>query len=383
MCDDDSKDIIKSNIKNVYDLTREELKAIKNTMFCKGEKHTEPPEIDFKNKKYAYVTLVMLGDWYIPGAVVLAYSLIRINAKADRVILVTNDVSKEGREILSKVYDRIIDIDYIDVYNKRASHADYQLYLRKIFTKMHIFKLTEYEKVLFLDADTVAIRKLDTLFSLETPAGCYFPNKDDVINLEKDTQLYKYDLNNKLIWYSKYCEDMPHGSVIPKKYTDAVKNDRNNSGISAAILLIKPDINEFNKIIDLVNNDNFYSNFIKNARWPEQQFLTLYYSGKWHNMNYLFLGLQGYPTWKVLYAIQYAGYKPWFVKRGSEEVILNEEFYTKNAKYNDFYFWYRIFLKFIKKNKDVLTNVLFEKTYEIAINTIKLHRKLYDKKIDK
>ena len=53
------------------------------------------------NNIYAYVTLVMLGDAYIPAAIVLAQSLINSGSEADRVVLVTNDVTEEGKQILS------------------------------------------------------------------------------------------------------------------------------------------------------------------------------------------------------------------------------------------------------------------------------------------
>ena len=38
--------------------------------------------------------------------------------------------------------------------------------LSKALSKLHVFRLTEYEKVIFFDADTLALRPLSSLFSL-------------------------------------------------------------------------------------------------------------------------------------------------------------------------------------------------------------------------
>jgi hypothetical protein len=43
--------------------------------------------------KFAYVTLLMKGDFYVPGALVLASSLKRTGNRADVICMVTEDVS--------------------------------------------------------------------------------------------------------------------------------------------------------------------------------------------------------------------------------------------------------------------------------------------------
>ena len=44
-------------------------------------------------------------------------------------------------------------------------------WIDKSFTKFNMLNLIEYDKVIQLDADMIAIRNLDELFELSTPAG--------------------------------------------------------------------------------------------------------------------------------------------------------------------------------------------------------------------
>ena len=72
------------------------------------------------NNIYAYVCIVMLGDSYIPGAIVLAQSLINCGSKADRVCLITPDVSEEAKKLLQMFFNKVKVVDYIQVNNWRA-----------------------------------------------------------------------------------------------------------------------------------------------------------------------------------------------------------------------------------------------------------------------
>lgn len=69
---------------------------------------------------YAWVCLVMLGDLYISAAIVLAQSLINSGSKADRVVLITPDVSEEGKKILEMYFNKVKVINYVNIENWRV-----------------------------------------------------------------------------------------------------------------------------------------------------------------------------------------------------------------------------------------------------------------------
>nr|ADV91288.1 p13 [Spodoptera frugiperda multiple nucleopolyhedrovirus]AFH59007.1 p13 [Spodoptera frugiperda multiple nucleopolyhedrovirus] len=126
---------------------------------------------------FAYVTLVMLGDEYVKGAKVLAKSLLASNTTHALVCMVTCDVSAQARNELAQIYDRVVDVDYIvyecpSMLTKRQNQM-YGKWIDKSFTKWQCLKLTDYEKIIYLDADHLVVKNIDHLFNLKAPAICF------------------------------------------------------------------------------------------------------------------------------------------------------------------------------------------------------------------
>jgi alpha-N-acetylglucosamine transferase len=323
-----------------------DLKDIK--MFCKNEDITYPdPDIMVdKNGKalYAYATLVMLGDKYISAAIVLAYSIRKLGSKADLVVLVTNDVSQEGKEILAIFFDHIIEIDYVDIPNWRTKIQKHRRYLELVFTKFHIFNLTQYKKILLIDADAIVLRYPDHLFNLNAPAGCLLKDKEYIITYD-DNGNYILPEDKEFKWYKKMCECCEHGKLIPKELTDNVIYERTDAGIGGGIMLLEPKKGEFESILEDISKNQKTKNLVeKSFVWPEQQYLTMRYSGKWHSMNPVFFGLQGYPHWKVLFGMQYGGDKP-FIRSSKFDISIR-------LQYPDYILWHKYFYDILEEHQE-------------------------------
>jgi len=326
---------------------------------CDHENNYNDPTDMINNdgtKNYAYVTLVMLGDKYISAALVLAYSLRLLKTKADLVVLVTNDVSDNGINILKKFYDHIIPITYINISNWRTKIQPHRKYLDYVFTKFHIFNLTQYKKVLLIDADAIIFKYPDHLFSLSPPAGCYLSNKELFITYDNRGN-YILPANKKIKWYEEYCDCCGHGKIIPKNLTDNVACDEKNSGIGGGLMLLEPKKGELDSILDDVSSGIAADLVCHKFVWPEQQYLTWRYSGKWTGINPLFYGLQGYPHWKVLYGLQYAGDKP-FVLKTSRPI-------KERLEYPDYILWHTLFRKILDENKEFKNELFFQEVIQM------------------
>jgi hypothetical protein len=319
---------------------------------------------------YAYVCIVMLGDLYISAAIVLAQSLINSGSKADRVVLVTPDVTEEGKKILQMYFNKVKVVDYVHVNNWRVKKQPQRKYLDLVFTKFHVFNLVEYKKIILIDADALVLKHPDHLFSLETPAGCLLEDKNLFISYNNKGD-YVFP-SGPIGWYEKFCKLAPHGEIIPKEVTDKLKTDFQNSGVGGGLMVLTPKVGEFDEIIRNVSF-GFMKHLVENKfPWPEQQYLTLRYSGKWHQINPRFFGLQGYPHWKVLYGLQYGGDKPFVLnsKMPIEERVL----------YDDYILWHDIYREILNVHPEFLDNKVLEDANKMAAIFMK-NRKLSRTKI--
>lgn len=338
---------------------------------CKDEIKYKDPEIMLNSdgtRKFAYVTLVMLGDKYIPAALVLAYSLRKLNTMADLVVLITPDVTEEAEHLLGKIFDKVIKINYITVENWRTKKQVHRKYLELVFTKFHLFNLTEYEKVLLIDADALVLKYPDHLFTLNAPAGCFLEDKDLFISYDS-TGNYILPPENKIQWYEKYCDCCSHGKKIPKEFTDKVLKDYRNSGIGGGLILLQPKKGELESILKDVTHGKMKYLLENKFVWPEQQYLCARYSGQWTSINPRFFGLQGYPHWKVLYGLQYGGDKP-FSLDSKFDISLRVE-------YPDFILWHKFYGEMLKdtyKDYDFKDNKVLKEAnemYKYFVNPLK------------
>jgi len=119
----------------------------------------------------AFVTLAT-SDSYATGALVLGHSIRSHGTTRQLVVLVTPGVSQEVRDSLAAVFDLV---EMVDLYDSKDT---VKLALLKrpelgvTFTKLHCWRLTQYTKCVFLDADTLALQTLDELFSEPELSAC-------------------------------------------------------------------------------------------------------------------------------------------------------------------------------------------------------------------
>ncbi|CAD6190491.1 unnamed protein product [Caenorhabditis auriculariae] len=111
----------------------------------------------------AWVTLATNDD-YAQGALVVAHSLRTVGTTRKTHCLITNQVSEPVRKELENHFD---DVTIVDVFNSRDAENLALLGrpdLGVTFTKLHCWRLAQYTKAVFLDADTLVIQNCDELF---------------------------------------------------------------------------------------------------------------------------------------------------------------------------------------------------------------------------
>ena len=277
-----------------------------------------------QNSRYAYVTMLYGDNDYFLGTLIFILSLLKTKPKYDTVLLYTFDVPTYKLDILKKYYTRTKEITYIQLKHKIRRKR-----FQNIFTKLKIFTLIDYEKILYLDNDMYVQKNLDHIFhKYNTPAG---------LGISEDLE-----------------------------FKDNEKVHKNKVVFNAGTWLIKPSIKDFKRMLSGIKNFNTNNEL-------EQEYVSYFYNKKWTNMSYKYnyqFGLASFSNNKRgqlydkinngnlndIYIIHYsAPKKPW-------NYLLNDELRNKNQNFrNDFKFygiWINLFIKtykkFIKNNLNLL-----------------------------
>ncbi|KAG6827054.1 hypothetical protein H0H92_013371 [Tricholoma furcatifolium] len=123
---------------------------------------------------YAFVTLVS-SDSYLPGALALAGALKDVHptppvppeVEFQTVCLVTPEtVDVSTIKLLRRAFDIVVGVEAILQQDEAGLALLGRLDLNTVLTKLHVFRLTQFSKVIFLDADVLPIRPLSHLFTL-------------------------------------------------------------------------------------------------------------------------------------------------------------------------------------------------------------------------
>lgn len=228
----------------------------------------------------AYVTLVTNAD-FARGAVALVRSLRLTGTAADVVVMHTGGVGEAALASIAALGARLKRVDLLptsDAFNAR--HAKKEIHGRNPFTKgrkpdfhtpldnftkLRLWEMTEYERVVFIDADAIVLRNIDRLF------------------------------------------EYPEFSAAPNVYESLSDFHRLNSGVFAA----RPSEATFASMLEGLDAPD--------AFWPrtDQTFLQSFFPD-WHGLpvffnmlQYVWFNLPELWDWKSVHLVHYQYEKPW------------------------------------------------------------------------
>ncbi len=336
-----------------------------------------PSNENIKREKFAYVWLLMKGDSYLPGIFTSVWSVKRTNPKANTVVMVTPDVSKEAREIISLVADYITEVAYIYHKSKplrtERQQEIYNTWIESSYTKWQCLRLN-FDKILFLDADTAILDNIDHLFNMQTPAG-------HVSFYNQKSALKKNGLNN---WYLEGNTLGKDGYPIHNSNLtqSQIKKSLEQNGTipSATSILLSPTLEDYNNYRKMLNeNEVFGTDTVING--VDEQSIAYYYSlwnkgpqTVWKNIHQRY-NPAGFWTENFIYENDfpivlhwYSDEKPWILDAKNPK--------NKDGKHlKDIIVWYDIFIDGIIHNNVNINKMNLKISYsldeykEILINS--------------
>ena len=240
--------------------------------------------------RHAYVTLVTNTD-YAMGATALVRSLRRTGTPADIVVMHTGGVEASALSPLTDFGARLVEAELLPTsaaFNERHQRA--RLHADAPFTKgnkpafhtpldnfakLRLWQLTQYERVVFIDADALVLRNIDRLF------------------------LY------------------PEFSAAPNVYESLADFHRLNSGVFVA----KPSEETFRAMLSALDApDAFWrrtdQTFLQ-AFFPDWQGLPVFFN----MLQYVWFNLPELWDWKSISVLHYQYEKPWEKDHPKAEVL--------------------------------------------------------------
>ncbi|CAL9197826.1 unnamed protein product [Musa hybrid cultivar] len=112
-------------------------------------------------KREAYATILHSAEHYVCGAIAAAQSLRSSGSARDLVILVDETISRRDRGGLEAAGWKLRTIERI-----RNPKAKRDAYNEWNYSKFRLWQLTDYDKVVFIDADLLVLRNIDFLFAM-------------------------------------------------------------------------------------------------------------------------------------------------------------------------------------------------------------------------
>ncbi|CAI0395970.1 unnamed protein product, partial [Linum tenue] len=109
----------------------------------------------------AYATILHSAQFYVCGAIVAAQSIRRAGSTRDLVILVDETISDYHRGGLEAAGWKVHTIKRI-----RNPKAEPEAYNEWNYSKFRLWQLTDYDKIIFIDADMLILRNIDFLFEM-------------------------------------------------------------------------------------------------------------------------------------------------------------------------------------------------------------------------
>ncbi|KAI9328193.1 nucleotide-diphospho-sugar transferase [Zopfochytrium polystomum] len=229
---------------------------------------TASPSSPAQASPHAYASLC-IGDGIVDGILVLFHSLQKANATADFVAMVHN-VSASHLARLHAKRIRTYPVDPLRFHSPYMAEKPASTRARDaiLWTKLRVWLLADYAKVVLLDADLFVLRNVDDLFRLPELAGCPAVDPAEKIMFFRDAA-YGLKPGNKI---DRAANAPPHdprtGLVVGW------------SGLNSGVTVVEPSRRTF---ASLVNELSILPN---RPCCPSQEFLYNYFEerGRFHRI---------------------------------------------------------------------------------------------------
>jgi len=231
-------------------------------------------------QKKAWVVLLTRSN-YLAATILLHYSLQRLKSKYPLYVLVTPTLPQSSKQALKDAGCPLIEVDVlrpqVEVSVVAERFAD-------TWDKLRAFGLEGFDRVVMLDADMLIMQNMDELFEMELPRDWIAANHACSCNWSRD----KWALDDWRPWNCPWTHAQITGELTPS-YNSKPTHALLNSGM----VVLHPSPKLLDEMIEYLHT----SPLVKTFSFPDQDFLTNYYQGKWKNVGWTYNAIKTARYW--------------------------------------------------------------------------------------
>ncbi len=221
----------------------------------------------------AWATLLTQPS-YLAGVRTLRASLAEAGSAFPLVVMVTAGIDTGTRDLLRGEGCVVREVEPLRPASDLAdSYANARF--AEVWTKLAVWRLTEFDRVVFLDADMLVVRPMDELFDLQLARGEIAASHACRCNPNRIAS-YPADWTPENCFYT-HCRGLGHTS-------EPGVDDYLNAGF----LVLTPDHAVYDDLVRTLAAVDDLSRF----PFAEQDFLNEYYAGRWQPLPYVYNALK-------------------------------------------------------------------------------------------
>lgn len=282
------------------------------------------PTVSSALPKCAWVSLVT-KESYLPGAILLAWSLRKHGSVYPLVILTTPSFPDESLAVLQKECRFTNSIQFTIPPLSPPPHQLPPSLIAERFadtwTKLRVFELYKYgcEKLVFLDADMLVRRNMDELFNVPLERNWIAANHVCCCNIDKDPWA-------PASWTAENCPYTglrPGSSPTHVPVGDEATGKETHTLLNSGLFIFTPFAKQWMDILRFLEEDER----VKTYLFPDQDFLADFFRARWRSVGWQYNALKTMRYWHASFwddadvcNLHYIVDKPWTKRVGSDGV---------------------------------------------------------------
>lgn len=256
---------------------------------------------------------------YLQGVLVLHWSLRRVGSQYPLVVLYTSQLDSQCLAELEHAGIPTLAIDTLEP--KAAPDLSQDPRFHSTWSKLAIFSLVQFDRVVQLDCDMLPIANMDELMDIPLN-GAPFASTNACVCNPNGFDHYPANWTSSNCVYSSHAEHMDQACKTHPNITKGSLGPLSSAGLglcNSGILVVEPNLANF----ELIKRRLTHPATMK-YQFPDQDLLADLFAHQWLSLSYVYNALKTLqsthpPLWDLskIKNIHYIlSPKPWNVKRG-------------------------------------------------------------------